>query len=224
MAVLVAEDAPQLRSLLVRSLREEGFEVRACADGEEADRLLADTRFDAVVLDWMLPGLSGMELVRRTRARGDDTPVVMLTARDGLGDRVAALDAGADDYLTKPFALEELLARLRAVLRRSTPRPGPPLAYADLTLDAAARTANRAGVPLRLTAREFALLRFLVEHAGEVVSRARIVAEVWGTEDDGLTNVVDVFIHHLRDKVDADFGLPLIHTVRGAGYVLRRSR
>ncbi|HET9598490.1 MAG TPA: response regulator transcription factor [Anaeromyxobacteraceae bacterium] len=220
MAVLIVEDELRVRSFLERGLTEEGFGVVASSDGDAAEAALSTGGIDLVLLDWMLPGLSGVDLLRRWRARGDVTPVLMLTARDALDDRVAALNAGADDYLVKPFAFEELLARLRAVLRRAAGRASPVLTCGDLVLDPMTHRVTRAGVPIRLTAREFALLQFLLQHAGTVVSRTRIAAGVWEHDFDTFSNVVEVYIRYLRTKVDEPFGRKLIHTVRGAGYKL----
>ncbi|MBF5045936.1 response regulator transcription factor [Aggregicoccus sp. 17bor-14] len=221
MSLLVVEDELRVRAFIARGLGEEGFLVRECADGAEADALLRAERFELVLLDWMLPGLPGLELLKAMRARQDVTPVVMLTARDAVADRVAALNAGADDYLVKPFAFEELLARVRAVTRRASQRVTTRLSYADLVLDPVSRKVLRAGVELSLTAREFSLLQFLLEHAGEVVSRTRIVQAVWEHDFETFSNVVEVYIRYLRAKVDEPFGARLIHTVRGVGYVLR---
>jgi two-component system copper resistance phosphate regulon response regulator CusR len=223
MAVLVVEDELRVRSFLERGLAEEGLPVRACRDAAEADAALAAGEVDLVLLDWMLPGESGLELLRRWRARADVTPVIMLTARDALEDRVGALDAGADDYVVKPFQFEELLARVRAVLRRAAGRAAPVLSCADLVLDPLSRRVTRGVRAVRLTAREFALLQFLLQHAGEVVSRTRIAAAVWEHDFDTFSNVVEVYIRYLRAKIDAPSDRPLIHTVRGAGYVLRES-
>lgn len=221
MAVLVVEDERRVRSFLERGLSEEGHCVRACADATEAEAALAAGAVELVLLDWMLPGEPGIDLLRRWRARGEVTPVIMLTARDAVEDRVAALDAGADDYLVKPFDFEELLARMRAVLRRMASRASPVLSCGDLVLDPVKHRVTRGTAEIRLTAREFALLQFLLEHAGEVVSRTRIAAAVWDHDFDTCSNVVEVYVRYLRAKIDEPFGSPLIHTVRGAGYVLR---
>jgi DNA-binding response OmpR family regulator len=222
MALLVVEDERRVRSFIERGLSEEGYAVRGAPDGGSADAALATGGVDLVLLDWMLPGDAGVDLLRRWRSRGDVTPVVMITARDALDDRVAALDAGADDYLVKPFAFDELLARVRAVLRRAAGRATPALSCGDLVLDPNAHRVARAGVPIRLTAREFALLHFLLQHQGEVVSRTRIAASVWDHDFDTFSNVVEVYIRYLRAKIDEPFGPPLIHTVRGVGYQLSR--
>ncbi len=221
MVVLIVEDERRVRSFIERGLAEEGYLVRSCADAASAEEALAEGGIDAVLLDWMLPGLSGLDLLRRWRARHQVLPVIMLTARDALEDRVAALNEGADDYLVKPFAFDELLARLRAVLRRTTGRKSPVLQCADLVLDPVTRRVTRAGRAIRLTAREFALLRFLLDHQGRPVSRTRIVESVWDHDFETFSNVVEVYIRYLRVKVDEPFGAPLIHTVRGVGYVLR---
>lgn len=223
MTVLVVEDERRVRSFLERGLSEEGFTVVGCGAARDAEEAVASGGVELVLLDWMLPGESGLDLLRRWRARGDVTPVIMLTARDALEDRVAALDAGADDYVVKPFAFEEILARIRAVLRRVRGRPSPSLACGDLVLDPAAHRVTRAGKDIRLTAREFALLHFLMQHVGETVSRTRIAAAVWEHDFDTFSNVVEVYIRYLRAKVDLPFTTPLIHTVRGVGYVLRES-
>jgi two-component system copper resistance phosphate regulon response regulator CusR len=223
MAILIVEDERRVRSFLERGLSEEGHGVRAFAAAPGAERALAEGGVEVVLLDWMLPGESGIDVLRRWRARGVVTPVIMLTARDAIEDRVAALDAGADDYLVKPFHFEELLARIRSVLRRVAGRASPVLSCADLALDPAAHRVTRAGREVRLTAREFALLQFLLQHAGEVVSRTRIAAAVWEHDFDTFSNVVEVYVRYLRAKVDEPFDRPLIHTVRGAGYVLREA-
>jgi DNA-binding response OmpR family regulator len=221
MAVLVVEDELRVRAFLSRGLSEEGFVVRECANGAQARALLGSERFDLVVLDWMLPEVSGLELLRGLRAAEDVTPVVMLTARDALEDRLAALDAGADDYVVKPFAFSELVARVRAVLRRTVARPSPTLRCGDLVLDPSTRRVHRGPRALSLTAREFALLQFLMEHAGEVVTRTRIVQAVWEHDFETFSNVVEVYVRYLRTKLEAAGEPRVLHTVRGVGYQLR---
>lgn len=221
MQLLVAEDERRVRAFLSRGLREEGFLVQEAPDGPAALEALAQGNVDLALLDWMLPGVSGLTVLQELRARGDVTPVVMLTARDAVSDRTLALNAGADDYVVKPFAFEELLARVRAVLRRSQGRASPALSCADLVLDPERHRATRAGRELRLTAREFALLQFLLEHQGQVVSRSRIVEAVWEHDFETFSNVVEVYVRYLRAKVDEPFQRKLIHTVRGVGYALR---
>ncbi|WP_224364143.1 response regulator [Hyalangium versicolor] len=221
MSILIVEDELRVRAFITRGLAEEGFRVRECADALQAQDLLRNERFELILLDWMLAGVSGFDLLQGLRARRDVTPVLMLTARDAVADRIAALNAGADDYLVKPFSFDELLARVRAILRRVAGRASPLLSHADLTLDPVTRKVVRAGQELSLTAREYALLQFLLEHAGEVVSRTRIVQAVWDHDFETFSNVVEVYIRYLRAKVDEPFETRLIHTVRGVGYVLR---
>ena len=221
MAILCVEDEQRVRAFVVRGLAEEGYAVHPCADGAEALALLETTEFELVLLDWMLPRVSGLEVLRQLRASEKMVPVVMLTARDDVADRVAALNAGADDYLVKPFAFDELLARVRAVLRRSQGRPGAVLTCADLTLDPVSRRVRRGQTEVRLTAREFSLLQFLLSRAGQVVSRTQIIEAVWDHDFETFSNVVEVYIRYLRAKLDEPFDRKLIHTVRGVGYVLR---
>ena len=221
--LLVAEDERRVRAFVARGLREEGFAIEEAGDGHAALRALSRGEVELALLDWMLPGLSGLDVLRQLRARGDVTPVIMFTARDAVADRTLALNEGADDYVVKPFAFEELLARVRAVMRRSTGRTSARLSCGDLELDLARHQARRAGREVRLTAREFALLQFLLEHRGEIVSRTRIVEAVWEHDFESFSNVVEVYIRYLRAKIDEPFGSRLIHTVRGVGYVLRES-
>lgn len=218
MRILVVEDEDRLRGLIVRALTEEGHVVDAAADGEEAAYLLKEVSFEAVVLDWMLPKLSGVDLCRKMRESGDWTPVIMLTARDDLEDRVGGLDAGADDYMVKPFAFTELSARLRALGRRgATPRPTV-LSSGPVVLDPAGHTLTVDAQVVDLTAKEFALLEHLLRHKGEVLSRATLIESVWDFAYDGGSNVVDVYIGYLRKKL-GDEG-QRIESVRGVGYRL----
>jgi two-component system OmpR family response regulator len=221
MRVLVVEDEVKMAGLLRRGLTEEGYAVDIAANG--ADGLWAGTEndYDVIVLDLMLPDMTGLDVCRDLRARGRWAPVLMLTARDAVPDRVAGLDAGADDYLIKPFAFSELFARLRALVRRGPSERPPELVVGDLTLDPAARLVKRTGSRVDLTAKEFALLEYLMQHAGEVLTRTRILEHVWDFAYEGDSNVVDVYIRYLRDKVDRPFGRHSIETVRGAGYRLR---
>jgi DNA-binding response OmpR family regulator len=223
MQLLVAEDERRVRGFVARGLREEGFEVQEASDGTVALEALSRGNIDLALLDWMLPGLSGLDVLKTLRKRGDVTPVVMITARDAVADRTLALNEGADDYIVKPFAFEELLARVRAVLRRSAGRASPKLTCADLELDPARHLVTRGKVELRLTAREFSLLQFLLEHKGQVVSRSRIVEAVWEHDYETFSKGVEVYIRYLRAKVDDPFVGKLIHTIRGVGYVLRES-
>src|SRR5215218_3587903 len=226
MQILIVDDEPAVRSSLSRALELKGYQLGIAADGGEALRLARDARYDAVVLDVMMPGIDGLEVCRRLRYAGDDTPILMLTARDAIGDRVAGLDAGADDYLPKPFALEELLARLRALLRRRSPDAlgGPPpqtLSFAGLELDPGTREVRRGDRSMSLTRTEFALLELLLAHPKQVLTRSRILEEVWGYDFPTSGNALEVYIGYLRRKTEADGEIRLIHTVRGVGYVLR---
>jgi len=209
-----------VRSFVRRGLVEAGMAVDLAEDGEQALALARSVSYDAIVLDLGLPDRDGLEVLREIRARGCPAPVLVLTARDAVEDRVRGLDGGADDYLGKPFAFAELLARLRVLLRRGAPQSSV-LRVGDLVLDAAARRAERAGRPLDLTAKEFALLEYLVRHAGEVVTRTMIAEHVWNLDFDSFSNVIDVYIRYLRRKIDDPFETKLIHTRRGIGYVLQ---
>ncbi len=221
MRILVVEDQPDLNGLLVKQLTAAGYSVDGCLTGPDALAYLAGGEYDAAVLDIMLPGIDGLEVLRRRRAAGDKTPVLLLTARDGIEDRVRGLDSGADDYLVKPFALQELLARLRVLIRRRTDQATDVIAVADLQVDCRGRTAARGGQVIPLSAKEFAVLEYLARHAGTVLSRERISQGVWNYDYEGGSNVVDVYIRYLRKKLDEGRTPKLIHTVRGAGYVLR---
>ena len=213
-----------MASLLRRALAEEGYAVDVAADGADGLWLATENAYGAIVLDVMLPDTDGFELCRRIREKGQWVPVIMLTARDSVGDRVRGLDAGADDYLVKPFSLAELAARLRALARRDDrPRPAV-LAEGDLKLDPAAKRAWRGGTELRLSPKEFALLELFLRHPGDVLTRSRIIEAVWDFAYDGGSNVVDQYVNYLRRKVDAPFGRHDIETVRGMGYRLRRGR
>ena len=220
MRVLVVEDEMKMARAIRRGLEQEGYAVDTVPDGDEGLYQAGEHPYDAVILDVMLPGLDGFEVCRRLRATGNWAPVLMLTARDRVADRIAGLDAGADDYLVKPFAFGELVARLRALIRRGSVERPTVLTVGDLTLDPAAHRVTRCGQEVELSAREFALLEFLMRHAGEVVSRSAILDHVWDYNYDGLSNVVDVYIGYLRRKLEQPFNQPLIRTVRGVGYAL----
>jgi two-component system, OmpR family, response regulator MprA len=220
MRVLVVDDDPDVRDSLRRSLTFEGYQVTEAADGAQALDAIAAARPDIVVLDLQMPVLGGLETCRRLREQGDDVPVLMLTARDGTRDRVTGLDAGADDYLPKPFALEELFARLRALLRRTSSKTGT-LRFADLELDTATREASRAGREIILTRTEYALLELLLRHPRQVLTRAQILAEVWGYDFDPGSNTLDVYVGYLRRKTEEHNPVRLVHNVRGVGYALK---
>jgi two-component system OmpR family response regulator len=219
MRVLLVEDEIKMSRALRRGLKQEGYAVDTALDGHDGLHRATEWDYDAIVLDVMLPGLDGVEVCRQLRQAGRWAPVVMLTARDGVTDRINGLDAGADDYLIKPFAFEELLARLRAQVRRGVRERPAVLSVGDLVLDPAAHTATLSGRPLPLSAREFALLR----HAGEVVRRTAILEHVWDYNYDGLSNVVDVYVGYLRRKLEQPDGQVRIRTVRGVGYGLEPS-
>ena len=223
MRVLVVDDETRMASLLKRALEEEGHVVDVAADGADGLWLAAENPYGAIVLDVMLPDFDGFELCRRIRGNGQWVPVIMLTARDSVGDRVRGLDAGADDYLVKPFSLAELAARLRALARRDD-RPRPViLAEGDLSIDPAAKRAWRAGTELHLSPKEFALLELFLRHPGDVLTRSRIIEALWDFAYDGGSNVVDQYVNYLRRKIDTPFGRHDIETVRGMGYRLRRA-
>ncbi len=220
MRVLLIEDDPKAAKLLAKGLREEGFVVDVAATGEDGEDRAVIDEFDAIVLDWLLPGKDGLAVCRALRARDVSTPILMLTARDTVADRVSGLSTGADDYLTKPFAFAELLARLKALLRRSRVTQSPVLRVGDLTLDPARRRAARGGVAITLTPKEYAILEVLMRSSGELVSRTRLTERVWDEASEVLDNLVDVHVSHLRKKLEHGGGPPLIQTVRGLGYRL----
>lgn len=221
MRLLFAEDQPQLRRSVTRALTAAGYSVDAAADGAQALDDLDGASYDAVILDVMMPRVDGLTVLRTLRGRGDGTPVLLLTARDAIDQRVEGLDAGADDYLVKPFALEELLARLRVLTRRKGSGRTNVYTLADLTVDTAARSAVRAGETLSLSAREYALLEYLIRNKGVILSREQIENNLWNYDYAGGTNVVDVYISYLRKKLDGGHERKLLHTVRGMGWVLK---
>ena len=219
--VVVVDDDEALRNALRRALRLEGYDVELAGDGAEALAHLAYAKADVMVLDVLMPVLDGMTLCRRLRESGEHIPILLLTARDSVTDRVVGLDSGADDYLIKPFALEELLARVRALLRRSDPNHDGPLCVGDLVLDPRARRVVRGSRPLELTRTEFALLELLMQNAGVVLTRGQIWEHVWGFGDGYGSNSLDVYVGYLRRKTEAGGEGRMIHTVRGVGFVLR---
>ncbi len=224
--ILVVDDDRAVRESLRRSLSFNGYSVELAQDGREALDLIASDRPDAVVLDVMMPRLDGLEVFRQLRSTGDDLPILVLTARDSVSERVAGLDAGADDYLPKPFALEELLARMRALLRRTGPDEGvesAALTFSDLTLDPVTREVTRGDRPISLTRTEFALLEMLIANPRRVLTRSRILEEVWGFDFPTSGNALEVYVGYLRRKTEAEGEPRLIHTVRGVGYVLRET-
>ena len=222
MRILVVEDERKVASFIRQGLEEEGYAVEEAADGVTAlDLLTGGPPYDLAVLDVMLPRLDGLGVLKAARAQGVQTPVLLLTARDTVADKVAGLDHGADDYLTKPFSFDELLARVRALLRRGQGQRAPVLRLADLTLDPSTREVRRGGRRITLTAREYALLEYLLRNSGRVLTRPMLAEHVWGLDFDPESNIVDVYVGYLRRKIDGPRELRLLHTVRGAGYVLR---
>ena len=227
MRILVVDDDRAVRESLRRSLSFNGYTVDLATDGQDALEQVAASRPDAMVLDVMMPRVDGLEVCRRLRSTGDDLPILVLTARDSVSERVAGLDAGADDYLPKPFALEELLARLRALLRRATPDPDNSadevLRFADLSLDPATREVTRGDRQISLTRTEFSLMEMLMANPRRVLTRSRILEEVWGYDFPTSGNALEVYVGYLRRKTEAGGEPRLIHTVRGVGYVLRET-
>ena len=221
MRILLVEDDPGVRRFVVKGLREQAYAVDTAVTGEEALYQAEINEYDLVILDIMIPGPDGFEVCRRLRSSGRGMPILMLTARDAVEDRVSGLDRGADDYLTKPFEFRELLARLRALLRRSTELHPPRLSVGELVLDTAAQNATRGGEAIALTHKEYALLEYLVRNAGRVVSRAEIAEHVWDESFDPFSNLIEVYINRLRRKIDPDGHSGLLQTRRGAGYILK---
>ncbi|HEX7766411.1 MAG TPA: response regulator transcription factor [Nitrospira sp.] len=221
MRILIVEDDPDLAGFIQKGLREERYAVDCAHEGEEGLLMAGTTPYDLIILDVMLPKLDGLTVCRRLRAAGNKTPILLLTARGTVEDRVTGLNIGADDYLTKPFAFAELLARLQALLRRSGTDPSPHLTVADLEVDPVAHRVWRAGRELTLTNKEYALLEYLLRNPDRVLTRTAIIEHVWDIHYDGMTNIVDVHIRALRAKVDREFSPALIQTVRGVGYVLK---
>jgi DNA-binding response OmpR family regulator len=219
--VLLVDDDPGIRRTLAIGLELEGFAVVPASGGRAALEAVVTVRPAAMLLDLTMPDLDGLEVLERLRADGNDVPVCVLSARDDVDDRVLGLQAGADDYVVKPFALEEVVARLHALLRRRPPAAQQAVAAGDITLDPATFAASRAGRPLELTQREFSLLHLFLRHPGEVIDRARLHEEVWGYTFDPGTNIADVFVGYLRRKLEADGGSRVVHTVRGVGFILR---
>jgi DNA-binding response OmpR family regulator len=221
MRILVVEDEEKVAAFIRRGLEQSSYSVDVAGTGEEALDFLGANEYDAVVLDVMLPGISGLEVVRELRRRKVEVPVLALTARGGLDDRIEGLDAGCDDYLAKPFAFQELMARLRALLRRSTAVRLPVLQYRDLVLDPATRTVTRGPRRIELTNKEYALLEYLMRYPEQVLTRNALLENVWGYDFETQSNVLEVYMNFLRKKIDAKTDRKLLHTVRGVGYVLR---
>mgnify|MGYP001025581203 CR=1 FL=1 len=224
MRVLIAEDEEDLNDIVTQKLTAEGYSVDSCLNGRDAMDYLACGEYDAVILDIMMPGADGFQVLRSLRQAGSGTPVLFLTARDSVADKVKGLDSGANDYLVKPFSLEELMARLRAMTRRSFGQKDNVLSVGDLTLDRASHIVRRGGDKIGLSAREYALLEYMMCNQGIVLSREKIEDHIWNLDYQGGTNAVDVYVSYLRKKIDEGRGSKLIHTVRGSGYVLREEQ
>ncbi len=221
MRILVVEDEKKLNELISSKLKLEHYSVDSCYDGTDALDYLRGAEYDAVVLDIMLPGMSGLDVLRHIRRKDDRTPVLLLTAKDSIEDRVKGLDTGADDYLVKPFAFDELMARIRVMIRRGSQSISNVFTLADLAVDCDARTVTRGGIPITLSSKEFSVLEYMIRNAGTVLSRDKISRHIWNYDYEGGSNVVDVYIRYLRKKLDEGHTPKLIHTIRGAGYVLR---
>ncbi|MBR5230131.1 MAG: response regulator transcription factor [Firmicutes bacterium] len=221
MRILIVEDQKDLNKILYKKLTAEGYSADTCFDGEEALDFLDMARYDGVILDIMMPKMDGLAVVKHMREQGDNTPVLFLTARDSIDDKVKGLDLGANDYLVKPFSFEELMARVRAMTRKTAVSNSPVYKLADLVLDTTSHSVSRADVNIKLSAKEFALLEYLLRNKGKVLSRENIENNLWNFDYEGGTNAVDVYIRYLRKKIDEDFEPKLIHTVRGVGYVIR---
>ena len=221
MRMFVVDDEKTLNDLLVKKLTAEHYSVDACFDGNDALDYVRFAEYDAIILDIMLPGINGLDFLKQIRSQNNKTPVLLLTARDSIEDRVNGLDAGADDYLVKPFSFDELLARIRVMIRRSSNHVSNIFTIADLTVDCDARRVMRGTVEISLSSKEFSILEYMMRNRGIVLSREKISHHIWNYDYEGGSNVVDVYIRYLRVKIDSDFAPKLIHTVRGAGYVLR---
>ena len=224
MRILVAEDEKSLNRIITKQLVSAGYSVDSVFDGSEALEFMELTEYDAAVLDVMMPKIDGFTLVKNIRAKGIKIPILFLTARDSIEDRVTGLDIGADDYLIKPFSFDELLARVRVLVRKNSSHSTSLITVGDLTVDLASRRVSRGGKEINLSAKEFELLRYLSVNKGIVLSREKIENHIWNYDYEGGTNVVDVYIRYLRRKIDEGFETKLIHTVRGAGYVLREEK
>ena len=221
MRILVVEDEPGLNMLIAQKLEKEHYSVDSCLSGTEAEDYIRCAEYDGIILDIMLPGTDGLTILRTLRAAGDRTPVLLLTAKDTITDRVNGLDAGADDYLVKPFAFEELLARVRVMMRHGSQAATDVISVADLTVDCKARTVKRGETAISLTGKEFDILEYLIRNTGIVLTRDKIGQHIWNYDYEGSSNVVDVYVRYLRKKLDDRYVPKLIHTVRGTGYVLR---
>ena len=221
MRLLVVEDEKKLNDLITKKLEKEYYGVDSCFDGEEAVRYVEGTEYDAIILDIMLPKLDGFEVIKRIRAKKNKVPILLLTARDNIDDKVKGLDYGADDDLVKPFIFEELMARIRVLLRRNSGNADNVVTIANLKVDLDAKTVFRDDLLIKLSGREYSILEYLIRNKGKILSRERIEDHIWNYDYEGGTNVIDVYIRYLRKKIDDSYTPKLIHTIRGLGYVLR---
>ena len=221
MRLLVVEDEKKLNDLITKKLEKEYYGVDSCFDGEEAVRYVEGTEYDAIILDIMLPKLDGFEVIKKIRAKKNKVPILLLTARDNIDDKVKGLDYGADDYLVKPFIFEELMARIRVLLRRNSGNADNVITVANLKIDLDAKTVFRDDLLIKLSGREYSILEYLIRNKGKILSRERIEDHIWNYDYEGGTNVIDVYIRYLRKKIDDNYTPKLIHTIRGLGYVLR---
>ena len=221
MRLLVVEDEKKLNELITKKLKKEYYGVDSCFDGEEAVRYVEGTEYDAIILDITLPKLDGFEVIKRIRAKKNKVPILLLTARDNIDDKVKGLDYGADDYLVKPFIFEELMARIRVLLRRNSGNADNVVTIANLKVDLDAKTVFRDDLLIKLSGREYSILEYLIRNKGKILSRERIEDHIWNYDYEGGTNVIDVYIRYLRKKIDDSYTPKLIHTIRGLGYVLR---
>ena len=221
MRLLVVEDEKKLNDLITKKLEKEYYGVDSCFDGEEAIRYVEGTEYDAIILDIMLPKFDGFEVIKRIRAKKNKVPILLLTARDNIDDKVKGLDYGADDYLVKPFIFKELMARIRVLLRRNSGNADNVITVANLKVDLDAKTVFRDGVLIKLSGREYSILEYLIRNKGKILPRERIEDHIWNYDYEGGTNVIDVYIRYLRKKIDDSYTPKLIHTIRGLGYVLR---
>ena len=221
MRILIVEDEPNLNNVIAKRLKKEGYSVDSAFDGETALEYISGIEYNVIVVDLMIPKKNGLEVIREMRAKGNVTPVLILTARDSVSDRVAGLDAGADDYLVKPFAFDEFLARIRALFRRNTAFTANVLKVADLEMDMNQHTVSRGGKVIQLSSKEFTILEYLIRNKNVVLSREQIEQNAWDLSFDGGSNIVDVYIRYLRKKIDSGYDKKLIHTVYGSGYILK---
>lgn len=221
MRILLAEDQEKLNSVVTHKLIKEGFAVDSCYDGVETWDYIESVEYDVVLLDIMMPGMSGLDVLKKMRAAGNHTPVIMMTALGQTGDKITGLDMGADDYLVKPVDLDEMIARIRSVIRRSGNKSSNIIQIQDLTVDIAAKSVSRAGEDISLTAKEYNIFEYLVQNSGRIISKEQILDHIWNFDFEGDVSIIDVYMHHIRKKVDGKYENKLIRTIKGAGYVVK---